>query len=366
MPRGSQPGERRGGRQRGTPNKKTLLKDAAINAASASPNQTPLGFLLALMRNPDLPLAERLRLAEAAAPYVHTKPTVPRRTSENLFKTALAVRNPSTGLIFGPRTSVANVHGNGADANEGEPSPLDFLLSVMNDPKASSALRIKAARIAAPYKSARSASVSAAEALAVVNDPYGFVVDPDLASKVRDARVTSRILLSHLRDKGFEEASNRNRRESDALGTRLPDISQDYKEEDARRDGDRLQEFWRKRRSGENLTVEELAEEAHLAARVEARATQPWRRARQRIAELQANSELSAEEQREIEELQAQPIKRKITLGEAIALRKQDNKQIAEARETSVLSAGEKREPQGLQGPSDLARPETEKKRNGE
>jgi len=35
MPRGSKPGERRGGRQRGTPNKKTSLRKAAIDAAAA-------------------------------------------------------------------------------------------------------------------------------------------------------------------------------------------------------------------------------------------------------------------------------------------------------------------------------------------
>jgi hypothetical protein len=36
MPRGSKPGERRGGRQRGTPNKKTALKNAALAAAGAA------------------------------------------------------------------------------------------------------------------------------------------------------------------------------------------------------------------------------------------------------------------------------------------------------------------------------------------
>jgi hypothetical protein len=91
MPRGSQPGERRGGRQRGTPNKKTLLKGAAINAASANPNLTPLGFLLALMRNPDLLLAERLRLAarveaRATQPWRHAH----RRIAELKAKSELS------------------------------------------------------------------------------------------------------------------------------------------------------------------------------------------------------------------------------------------------------------------------------------
>ena len=38
MPRGSKPGERRGGRQHGTPNKKTVLRNAAIAAASSNPD----------------------------------------------------------------------------------------------------------------------------------------------------------------------------------------------------------------------------------------------------------------------------------------------------------------------------------------
>jgi hypothetical protein len=43
MPRGSKPGERRGGRQKGTPNKKTLLRDAALTIAAANPTLSPLG-----------------------------------------------------------------------------------------------------------------------------------------------------------------------------------------------------------------------------------------------------------------------------------------------------------------------------------
>jgi hypothetical protein len=52
----SKPGERRGGRQRGTPNKKTLLKNAVIAAAVTNPNLSPLEFFLDLMRRGDLPL----------------------------------------------------------------------------------------------------------------------------------------------------------------------------------------------------------------------------------------------------------------------------------------------------------------------
>jgi hypothetical protein len=73
MPRGSKPGERRGGRQKGTPNKSTALKKAALSAASADPTITPLQFLLGVMRDPQVPTDLRIRVARAAAPLVHGK-----------------------------------------------------------------------------------------------------------------------------------------------------------------------------------------------------------------------------------------------------------------------------------------------------
>jgi len=74
MPRGSKPGERRGGRQRGTPNKKTALTNAGIAAAASDPNITPLDFLLGVMRDPSVSPELRVKVAQAAAPFVHAKP----------------------------------------------------------------------------------------------------------------------------------------------------------------------------------------------------------------------------------------------------------------------------------------------------
>ena len=67
MPRGSNPGERRGGRKAGTPNKRTALLREAIAKGGVS----PLAFMLAQMRNPKNTLAVRLDAAKSAAPYVH-------------------------------------------------------------------------------------------------------------------------------------------------------------------------------------------------------------------------------------------------------------------------------------------------------
>jgi hypothetical protein len=73
MPRGSKPGERRGGRQKGTPNKSTVLKKAALSAASADPTTTPLQFLLGVMQDRTAPTGLRVQVARAAAPLVHGK-----------------------------------------------------------------------------------------------------------------------------------------------------------------------------------------------------------------------------------------------------------------------------------------------------
>jgi hypothetical protein len=74
MPRGSKPGERRGGRQRGTPNKKTTLKNVAIAAVASSPDISPLDFLLGVMRDPKVSPELRIKVAQAAAPFAHQKP----------------------------------------------------------------------------------------------------------------------------------------------------------------------------------------------------------------------------------------------------------------------------------------------------
>ena len=68
--RGSSPGERRGGRQKGTPNKVTAARAAAI----AESGKTPLDFMLSVLRDEDADDKDRMWAAVAAAPYVHPKP----------------------------------------------------------------------------------------------------------------------------------------------------------------------------------------------------------------------------------------------------------------------------------------------------
>jgi hypothetical protein len=71
--RGSRPGERRGGREKGTPNKRTAALRAALLAEFELSGGTPLAALLSVMRNPALPLRLRFDAAKKAAPFCHPK-----------------------------------------------------------------------------------------------------------------------------------------------------------------------------------------------------------------------------------------------------------------------------------------------------
>jgi hypothetical protein len=100
MPRGSKPGERRGGRQPGTPNKSTALVNAAFSAATSNPELSPLDFLLGVMRDPSIPPDWRFRAAQAAAPYVH--PKAERAQAVDPAATAEQIEGPSDDLSKDP------------------------------------------------------------------------------------------------------------------------------------------------------------------------------------------------------------------------------------------------------------------------
>ena len=62
-------GRKTGGRQKGTPNRVTLEKEAEI----AATGETPLEYMLRVMRDPSVEHDRRDKLAGQAAPYVHPK-----------------------------------------------------------------------------------------------------------------------------------------------------------------------------------------------------------------------------------------------------------------------------------------------------
>ena len=61
-----------GGRRAGTPNKKTVERQRAIEAIKAS-GKDPISFFADLLRNEDAPLDLRFQDARELAPFVHPK-----------------------------------------------------------------------------------------------------------------------------------------------------------------------------------------------------------------------------------------------------------------------------------------------------
>ena len=67
--RGAEPGERRGGRQKGTLNRKTQEVITEITASGL----TPMEFMLMVMRDESEEMPRRLDAAKNVAPYVHPR-----------------------------------------------------------------------------------------------------------------------------------------------------------------------------------------------------------------------------------------------------------------------------------------------------
>ena len=224
MPRGSKPGERRGGRQRGTPNKTKVLKDAVIAAAGVSSGSSPLDFMLRLMRSPNLPADLRIDMAKSAAPLVHV-----RRRDKTVNQRKPTLQRPASTPPWwvGPRVtfrlssvpSKSSAQKMDAKLNATEPegeadlSPLDYLLSVMTDAEAEPRLRIKAARVAAPYLHANALPRPDQMSL-VIDDPFGF--DPAVSAEIReDVRRIGELYQKKQERTRDREIANRGRPKTD-------------------------------------------------------------------------------------------------------------------------------------------------------
>jgi hypothetical protein len=282
MHRGSKPGERRGGRQRGTPNKSTLLKNAAFKAAATDPNLSPLDFLLGLMRQGDLPLELRVTVAHQALPLAHRKP-----------KPTYGRSGTGVNEKIGPRVKVVKV--NSDDANAHSVTPLDFLLGVMRDANGPPALRLRAAGMVAPYVHPKGEPTQIDEAqseMTVVDDPYGF--DADIADAHKSIEQAQERLNSSLQAIPCPAWGNRQRADRQEFGRFLAACEKanlefqksiaekqaalkcppNYKELDSRRDRSRLKELETEGKT-RPLTAAEGHEQKHLHARLAAYALTP-------------------------------------------------------------------------------------------
>jgi hypothetical protein len=88
-----------GGRQRGTPNRRTLglriglvAAGAPLELAEKTPRQLPLDFLLEVMADENQPIATRVDAAKAAAPYVHFRKGLVDTTGRDVPLTVQVIR----------------------------------------------------------------------------------------------------------------------------------------------------------------------------------------------------------------------------------------------------------------------------------
>jgi hypothetical protein len=313
MPRGSKPGERRGGRQRGTPNKKTALANAVLCAAAGHPDASPLEFMLGLVRDRNVPIDLRIEMAAAAAPFVHLRPRRPgggtasaRQGAGNKIGLAGTVSNSSAQKVQATLSA-------GAAGGPGspEPSPLEFLLAVMHDPYAPPRQRIKAARLAAPYLHR---PPHPDEMPVAIHDPFGFDIDPALAKAMRDDKLRRGQLY---KERAAAEKKNGTRpdpsREEIELEARFAErvkalrVPAGYGPRQVDRDRVRLRALASKRYDPDSyLTGAEISEEAHLIVRSAAYVMSPGRQQRSRIEwliEKHFGNGLTAAEQSELDAL---------------------------------------------------------------
>src|SRR5437868_6530763 len=106
MLRGSRPGERRGGRKQGTPNRRTILRDRILALGLDHPAAAQRAFLLKLVKDRKLPAETRMAVAPQCFPPKRTRPSTGRPRAlagSTIAQVALATEGPAV-VSKGSRT----------------------------------------------------------------------------------------------------------------------------------------------------------------------------------------------------------------------------------------------------------------------
>jgi hypothetical protein len=289
MPRGSKPGERRGGRQRATPNKRTVLAERILAVASCNPTATRHELLLVLARDQALPADIRMAIARKSFPAVTSRslegdpektplPQSIERSSNAKFdrssnKPQLTTKRTAPRAKMGPKVFPA----------------LELLLSIAQDTTARPAERRKAASEVAEYFLPRNPGGKKSPRGKMPPDEYGFIVDRALARELRDNKLwlaclpLAKKLTPYAVAQRATELQTRIRAIQETLQCPCPSK---YGLNEIKRDGERLESFGRRRVSRKILTFEEDMEEAHRTARYESFRNGPEIAARKRLADL--------------------------------------------------------------------------------
>jgi hypothetical protein len=263
MPRGSMPGERRGGRTRATPNRRTILADRIMAALDGRSTASPKERLSKLIDDAELPADIRMEVAQ------------------NAFS------NRVGGGRRGPR-AIEAPSATSRPVETMSQATRDALLGIASDPGASAEARRKAAMKLATYFLPMK---PVNKRWRFTEDACGFAINGEIAREYRALDLELRDLKRHP-NRDFPEISQRIR----DLQARLHVIRhrlqcpppEGYGDKEFSEDCIRLELFARKRDAGIALSPDEDAEEAHCKARFDCYADGPEQTARRRRQHLKA------------------------------------------------------------------------------
>jgi hypothetical protein len=166
--RGSRPSERRGGRERGTPNRRTILRDRILSIGSDHPAASRRALLRRLVNDRKLPADTRIAIAPRCFPAKRTRSAGSRTT---ITQEALAT-DGSVGASKAsqPPLLVPAIR-------DWNPKALEALFGVVQDATANPKARRKAAQKIAEFLLPKTPKKPK-----VIPDEYGFLISPDALS----------------------------------------------------------------------------------------------------------------------------------------------------------------------------------------
>jgi hypothetical protein len=273
MPRGSKIGERRGGRQRGAPNRRTVLAERILAIASERPTTSACQLVDILAKDQELPADIRMVMAREFL-------SAGRSRSVGASAVRSSARKRQKAQSSGPRPEPP---GNRRLAT------LDGLFSIAQDTTVATDQRRKAASEVAQHFLPKKPGIRTGIRRWWVNAPadeYGFAVTPQIAAEYRDSKFElHRLANSGSNSPAISRKAEKLRARVQAILHRLqcpcPSL---YGMDQRVEDGNRLVYFLRLREAKITLTEKQEAKVAHRRARVDSFDQGPESAARQRLS----------------------------------------------------------------------------------
>jgi hypothetical protein len=274
MPRGSKPGERRGGRQRATPNRRTVLANRILAVTADTPASTLNELVIVLAKDQRLPADIRMAAARKAS----------------LFGSSRSIGNRSVAPHGSKPETKAGPDRNKEDAKAAKADlATDLLIAIARDTTANAADRRKAASQIAEFFLPKDTRGKKPRRGKFPSDECGFAVDLELARELRD----SKLKLSSLESES-KRTPHTFAQKARNLHARIEEIQRSlqcpcpsrYGAKHIRSDYERLKIFADRRAQRELFPPEEDLEEARRMARRDSFRNGPEVMARRRLKDL--------------------------------------------------------------------------------